>query len=235
MSPRQRAKVATATRSLLPLPRGMFHVKHSAVEAEPEGTELLCGDATETLRALARDIAQYGDELGLVGPRERDRLWTRHILNSALVGPLLSSGSLADIGSGAGFPGLVLAAMRPDVKCILVEPLGRRATWLVDEAARLGLSNVTVANKRAEDVVGEVTVDQITARAVSALKTLIPLVAPLLRPGGQLLLMKGQRVDQEIVEAAAVMVRHGVHDASVHLTGPEYGTEETRIFRATVI
>lgn len=209
-------------------------MKHSAVEVEPAGAELLCGDATETLRMLARDIAQYGEELGLVGPRELDRLWSRHILNSALVGPLVSPGSLADIGSGAGFPGLVVAAMRLDVDCLLVEPLGRRAVWLVDEAARLGLTNVTVINKRAEDIAGDVFVDQVTARAVSALKTLIPLVVPLVTPGGELFLMKGQRVEQEIVEAATVMVRYRVKDARVQVTGPEYGTEETRIFRATV-
>jgi len=212
----------------------MFHVKHSAIELEPASVELLCGDATETLRAFARDLAQYGEVLGLVGPRELDRLWTRHILNSALVGPLLSPGSLADIGSGAGFPGLVVAAMRADVQCVLIEPLGRRATWLAEEASRLGLNNVTVLNKRAEDVVGEVVVDQVTARAVSALKTLIPLVVPLVASGGELVLMKGQRVDQEMAEAASVMSRLGVSGARVQLTGPEYGTEETRIFRATV-
>lgn len=209
-------------------------MKHSEVEPEPESVELLCGAASETLRAFARDVAQYGEELGLVGPRELERLWSRHILNSALLGPLLRQGSLADIGSGAGFPGLVVAAMRPDVECILIEPLGRRATWLVDEAARLGLNNVSVLNKRAEDVVAEVAVDQVTARAVSALKTLIPLVVPLLKPGGELLLMKGQRVDQEIVDAAGVMTRSGLSGGYVQTTGSEYGTEETRIFRATV-
>jgi 16S rRNA (guanine527-N7)-methyltransferase len=124
--------------------------------------------------------------------------------------------------------------MRPDVECVLIEPLGRRATWLIDEAARLGLSNVTVINKRAEDVVGEVLVDQLTARAVSALKTLIPLVVPLVKSGGELVLMKGQRVEQEIVDAASVIVRAGLRNSRVHVTGPEYGTEETRIFRATV-
>jgi 16S rRNA (guanine527-N7)-methyltransferase len=212
----------------------MFHVKHSGVEPEPESVELLCGDSSDTLRAFAGDIVRYGEQLGLVGPRELERLWTRHILNSALLGPLLKPGTLADIGSGAGFPGLVVAAMRPDVECVLIEPLGRRATWLEDEAARLGLTNVTVINERAEDVVGKVSVDQVTARAVSALKTLIPLVAPLVNRGGEMLLMKGQRVDQEIRDAANVMVRYGLRDPRVQTTGPEYGTEETRIFRATV-
>jgi 16S rRNA (guanine527-N7)-methyltransferase len=119
-------------------------VKHSDVEAEPTAAEKLCGDALPTLRLFALHLAQWGEELGLVGPRELDRLWTRHILNSALVAHKVGPGTLIDIGSGAGFPGLVVAAMRPDVQCILIEPLGRRAHWLREEAERLGLSNVSV-------------------------------------------------------------------------------------------
>jgi 16S rRNA (guanine527-N7)-methyltransferase len=211
----------------------MFHVKHSAVEPEPESASALCGDSLPALRSFALDIAQYGEELGLVGPRELDRLWTRHILNSALLARLVGPGTLADIGSGAGFPGLVVAIMRPDVACILIEPLGRRATWLEDESKRLGLQNVTVLNQRAEEVLGQ-RYDFVTARAVSALKTLIPLVVPLVRPGGELVLMKGERVDQEIRDAASVLVKHGLLDPRVQITGPEYGTEETRVFRATV-
>ncbi len=208
-------------------------MKHSAVEPEPESASELCGDSLPALRSFALDIAQYGEELGLVGPRELDRLWTRHILNSALLARLVGPGTLADIGSGAGFPGLVVAIMRPDVACTLIEPLGRRATWLEDESKRLGLQNVTVLNQRAEEVLGQ-RYDFVTARAVSALKTLIPLVVPLVRPGGELVLMKGERVDQEIRDAASVLVKHGLLDPRVQITGPEYGTEETRVFRATV-
>lgn len=209
-------------------------MKHSAVEPEPESAAALCGESLPALRSFAQDVAAYGEELGLVGPRELDRLWTRHILNSALLARLVGPGTLADIGSGAGFPGLVVAIMRPDVACTLIEPLGRRATWLEDESRRLGLHNVTVLNQRAEDVVGQARYDFVTARAVSALKTLIPLVVPLVRPGGELVLMKGERVDQEIRDAASVLVKHGLLDPRVHITGPEYGTEETRVFRATV-
>jgi 16S rRNA (guanine527-N7)-methyltransferase len=211
----------------------MFHVKHSAVEPEPESASALCGDSLPALRSFALDIARYGEELGLVGPRELDRLWTRHILNSALLARLVGPGTLADVGSGAGFPGLVVAIMRPDVACTLIEPLGRRATWLENESKRLGLQNVTVLNQRAEEVLGQ-RYDSVTARAVSALKTLIPLVVPLVRPGGELVLMKGERVDQEIRDAASVLVKHGLVDPRVQITGPEYGTEETRVFRATV-
>lgn len=209
-------------------------MKHSAREAEPACAELICGDSLETLRLFADHIVEWGEELGLVGPRELERLWTRHILNSALLARKVPAGTLADVGSGAGFPGLVVAAMRPDVHCTLIEPLGRRATWLEEEAQRLDLTNVMVVNERAEDVRESVSVDSVTARAVSALKTLVPLCVPLVNPGGQLLLMKGQRVDDEIRAASKELVRAGISDPRVELTGPEFGTEETRIFRATV-
>ena len=209
-------------------------MKHPECEPEPESSERVCGVSLDALRQLADHMVEWGEELGLVGPRELDRLWTRHILNSALLARKVSQGTLADVGSGAGFPGLVVAAMRPDVHCTLIEPLGRRAKWLEDEADRLGLTNVTVFNKRAEELWDTVKVDAVTARAVSALKTLIPLCVPLLKPGGELLLMKGQKVEDEIRTAASVMVGVGLLQPRVETTGPEYGTEETRIFRATV-
>ena len=209
-------------------------MKHSEMESEPAAAAGLCGDALAVMRRFAEDIHTYGEELGLVGPRELDRLWTRHLLNSALLAKKLPAGTLADIGSGAGFPGLVVAILRPDIHCTLVEPLGRRATWLTHEVQRLGLSNVSVLNQRAEEVAGHVVADAVTARAVSALTTLIPLAVPLMKPGGELLLMKGQRVDQEIRDAARTMLRWNLSSPRVEITGPEYETEETRIFRATV-
>lgn len=209
-------------------------MKHSTVEAQPAAAQELCGDALPTLRLFADHIAQWGEQLGLVGPRELDRLWTRHILNSALVAHKVGPGTLVDIGSGAGFPGLVVAAMRPDIHCVLIEPLGRRAHWLVEESDRLGLTNVTVRNERAEEAAGHVVAEYVTARAVSALKTLVPLAAPLLKPGGELVLMKGHKVDEEVRNAASVLVKWRVTNPSIEITGPEFGTEETRIFRATV-
>lgn len=209
-------------------------MKHSTVEAQPAAAQELCGDALPTLRLFADHIAQWGEQLGLVGPRELDRLWTRHILNSALVAHKVGPGTLVDIGSGAGFPGLVVAAMRPDIHCVLIEPLGRRAHWLVEESDRLGLTNVAVRNERAEEAAGHVVAEYVTARAVSALKTLVPLAAPLLKPGGELVLMKGHKVDEEVRNAASVLVKWRVTNPSIEITGPEFGTEETRIFRATV-
>jgi 16S rRNA (guanine527-N7)-methyltransferase len=212
----------------------MFHVKHSVGEEEPQAARLLFGDRIELARRFHDDLVAEGETLGLVGPREIDRLWTRHIVNSALLGPLVTGTSLADIGSGAGFPGLVIAILRPDVHCVLIEPMERRARWLVDEAEALGLTNVEVIRARAEDVPARVRCDTVTARAVSALKTLIPLSLPLGVPGGQLLFLKGHRVQEEIAAAHKVLSSAPIADYDVVVLGPEWNTEETRVFRATL-
>lgn len=210
-------------------------MKHSATEPEPEAAELLFGDRIDLARRLHNDLVDKGETLGLVGPREIDRLWTRHIINSALLGTLLRGDSLADIGSGAGFPGLVVAIMRPDVHCVLIEPMARRAKWLTDESAALGLTNVEVIRARAEDVPSRVRCHTVTARAVSALKKLVPLAVPLCEPGGELLFLKGHRIDEEIVSARKMLARAPLASFEVVVVGPEWKTEETRIFRATLV
>lgn len=209
-------------------------MKHSEVEPEPEAAVLLFGDRIDSARQFRDDLVHYGEQLGLIGPRELDRLWTRHLVNSALLAPMISGASVADIGSGAGFPGLVIAIMRPDIRCVLIEPMERRATWLVDESQRLGLTNVEVLRARAEDVAKKVSCDVVTARAVSALKKLLPLALPLCQPGGQLLFLKGKRVDDEVVAAKRILENSPLVDYQVVSTGPEWKTEETRVFRATL-
>jgi 16S rRNA (guanine527-N7)-methyltransferase len=179
----------------------MFHVKHDfEPEPEPEPAEAaaLFGDRIELARRFTNDLANRGEELGLIGPLELPRLWSRHIVNCALVAPLLRPGIVGDIGSGAGLPGLVLAIARPDVSFVLIEPMERRVDWLIAESAQLGLANVTVVRARAEDAQLEHPLDQVTARAVTALVKLIPATAPLLRYGGEMLFMKGERVIAEI-------------------------------------
>ena len=204
-------------------------------EAEPAGTALVFGARLALARQFTADLGHYGQQLGLIGPLEAGRLWSRHIINCALVAPYLQTDArLADVGSGAGLPGLVLAIARPDVTVTLIEPMGRRTDWLRDETARLGLANVTVLRARAEEAVSAGPFDQVTARAVSALTKLVPIVAPLLRPAGQLLLLKGARVADEIDAAVAVMRRYGVRDAEVFELGHGAVPEVTRLFRATV-
>ncbi|MGL3197911.1 MULTISPECIES: 16S rRNA (guanine(527)-N(7))-methyltransferase RsmG [Curtobacterium] len=205
------------------------------LEVEPAAAATLFGDRLDLARSFTDELARRGEELGLIGPLELPRLWTRHILNSALLAPLLEArGRVADVGSGAGLPGLVLAIARSDVQFTLIEPMERRCDWLTAEVDRLGLDNVTVVRARAEDVADDIVVDQVTARAVSALSKLIPLTVPLVRSGGQLILMKGARVDDEIEKARKVILRKRLSDVEVLELGDGVVEETTRVFRATV-
>lgn len=205
------------------------------VEAEPPAAAQVFGEHLELARRFTADLARHGETLGLIGPLEAARLWSRHIINCAVVAPYLHAGGrVADIGSGAGLPGLLLAILRPDVSFTLIEPMERRTDWLRDETARLGLTNVTVLRARAEDAVDEGPFDQVTARAVSALGKLVPLCAPLLRPGGELVLLKGARVSEEISAASTVLRRYRVTDVEVLELGEGIVPEVTRLFRATV-
>ncbi|MDH6409631.1 16S rRNA (guanine527-N7)-methyltransferase [Aurantimicrobium minutum] len=191
------------------------------------------GDQLAVARQFTANLAQYGEELGLIGPLELPRLWSRHILNCGIVAPLLN-GRVGDVGSGAGLPGLVLAIARPDVDFVLIEPMERRTAWLNDQVSALDLKNVTVVRDRAEDVRRDVLLDQVTARAVSALKKLIPMTAPLVRPGGELVLMKGAGAAAEI-EAAAKQIRaFKLHNVEVLTLGEGILDEVTRVVRATV-
>jgi 16S rRNA (guanine527-N7)-methyltransferase len=153
-------------------------------------------------------------------------------VNCVLVAPLLRPGRVGDVGSGAGLPGLVLAIARPDVQFVLIEPMERRTDWLTAESERLGLTNVTVVRGRAEDVRPDPLLDQVTARAVSALSKLVPLCAPLLRRGGELLFMKGARVDDEVVAAEKALRKARVRGPEVLVLGEGIVPEVTRVFRA---
>ena len=202
-------------------------------EQEPDAAGALFGDRIELARRFTADLAREGETRGLIGPLELPRLWSRHILNSALVAPVLRTGVVGDVGSGAGLPGLVLAIARPDVRFVLIEPMERRVDWLLEEVQALGLDNVEVLRARAEDVRLGTPLDQVTARAVSALSKLIPLTVPLLRSGGELVFMKGERVDAEIEAAAKVIRKAGLVDVRVEILGEGVLPEVTRVFRAT--
>lgn len=204
------------------------------LEPEPTFAASLFGPTITTARLFTRHLADRGEELGLVGPLELPRLWTRHIINCALVAPLLTPGKVGDIGSGAGLPGLVLAIMRPDVDFVLIEPMERRVHWLVSEVAQLGLRNVEVLRARAEEATHLAPFDQVTARAVSALSKLIPIAAPLVRSGGELLFLKGEGVFRELEASSKAVKKAGLSNVEVLTLGEEYGTEATLIFRAKV-
>jgi 16S rRNA (guanine527-N7)-methyltransferase len=209
-------------------------VKHDELEPEPAAASLLFGDRLDVVRSYTNELAARGEELGLIGPLELPRLWTRHILNSALLAPLIKPGRVGDVGSGAGLPGIVLAIARPDAHFVLIEPMERRVDWLVGEASRLGLDNVEVVRARAEDVTLSPWLDQVTARAVSALSKLIPLTARLLRSEGELLLLKGANVDAEVAAAAKAIRKARLTNVEVLTLGEGVVPEATRVFRATV-
>lgn len=205
------------------------------VEPEPEVAVKIVGDRIDVMRAFAADLAARGEPLGLIGPLEPARLWTRHLLNCAVLAPLIEQNAqVADIGTGGGMPGLVLAIARPDAQFKLIEPMERRCAWLNEQVDRLALSNIEVKRGRAEEFHGAFEVDQVTARAVTALRKLVPIAAPLLRDGGELLLLKGASVADEIDAAEKVLRRLRVHDVSVEQLGVGLLSETTRVFKARV-
>ncbi|GAA1231395.1 16S rRNA (guanine527-N7)-methyltransferase [Microbacterium phyllosphaerae] len=205
----------------------------SALEVEPAVAVDLFGDRIELARQFTAALADQGEERGLIGPLELPRLWTRHILNSVIAAPLFH-GSVADIGSGAGLPGIVLAIACPDVHWTLIEPMERRVTWLTEQVEELGLDNVDVLRARAEDVRCPVGFDVVTARAVSALKTLIPLTAPLVRDGGELTVLKGMNAANEIDAAQKQIKKFRLSDVRVEVLGEGVLPEITRVVRAVV-
>lgn len=202
----------------------MFHVKQAAPDAPPAATAVF-GPHVTTARRYADLLAGAGVERGLLGPREVDRLWDRHILNSAVVAELIPAGAtVVDIGSGAGLPGIPIAVARPDLTVVLVEPLLRRSDFLREAIATLGLA-VDVVRGRAEDktVIERCGgADAVTSRAVASLDKLARWSAPLLRDGGQMLALKGDRADAEVSESGAAVQAVGMTDLRVVRCGAEY-------------
>ncbi len=185
------------------------------------------GDRLVLAEQYADLLAGPGVERGLIGPRETPRLWERHVLNCAGLAELLApSESVMDLGSGAGLPGLVLAIARPDLHLTLVEPLLRRANFLTEAVALLGLPNVAVHRGRAEEMGKKLAFDVVTARAVAPLDKLIRWSLPLLTPGGRLLALKGDRADAELAAARPGLRHAGVTEAEIVTVGtPEQMTE----------
>ena len=186
----------------------MFHVKHQALlEAFPS--------AGPNLESYANWLATEGVVRGLIGPREVDRIWDRHLANCAALAELIATGSsVIDIGSGAGLPGLVVAIIRPDCQVTLVEPLLRRSEFLQEVATDLSLENVTVIRARAEQVKDR-KASVVTARAVAPLERLLGWAMPLVAPGGELLAMKGSNAAQEIADAHGKLSKYQVEICQV--------------------
>jgi 16S rRNA (guanine527-N7)-methyltransferase len=185
--------------------------------------------------AYADLLASAGVERGLIGPREVPRLWERHLLNCAVVAPALEQEStVADVGSGAGLPGLVWALRRPDLRITLVEPMLRRVRFLEEATETLGLGQVRVVRARAGELPDGPRYDTVTARAVAPLERLAQWCAPLIRPGGTLLALKGESASQELDAAISTLRKLGATDARVELYGEGVLSVPTRAVVVTI-
>lgn len=203
-------------------------------EVEPIEAVAVFGDRIDLARGYAAALVRDSDLLGLLGPREMPRLWSRHILNSAVVAELVPPGkTVCDIGSGAGLPGIPMAIVLPDTRFTLIEPMERRSDWLISVVEELGLSNVEVIRARAEEV-GE-AFDIATARAVSALPKLLRMCMPLVRHGGEILALKGSKAAEEIEEAKRFQKKLGIESFKIEFAGAKLLPEPTLVVRTKLV
>ena len=177
-------------------------------------------------------LVDQGELRGLVGPREFARLWERHLLNSAAVVPFLpTEGRIIDLGSGAGLPGIVVAAMLPSAEVVLLEPMERRTDWLSEVAEVLGLDNVVVRRGRAQDEHGQLVGDAVTVRAVASLEKLYRWAIPLLNRAGRLSRSRGARRRRRSRRPSTSARKLGAGTASVVDAPTIEGVEVTRVVR----
>jgi 16S rRNA (guanine527-N7)-methyltransferase len=189
------------------------------------------GPFVEAVRSYADLLATVGVDRGLIGPREIPRIWSRHILNCAVVAPAFRAhASVCDLGSGAGLPGIVLALARPDLHITLLEPMLRRATFLTEVVAELGIA-VEVVRARAEATRGSMRVNYVTARAVAPLDRLVSWALPLCLPGGELVALKGSSAAEELERAQPTLRRLGVGPGRIDSFGQGVVTPLTTAVR----
>lgn len=209
-------------------------------EVQPTSDELraareVFGDRMPVAERYVQHLATSGMERGLLGPREVPRLWSRHVLNCAVVADLIrSDANVVDVGSGAGLPGLTFAIARTDLELTLVEPLERRCIWLSEVVEDLELGNVTILRSRAEQAVELLDADVVTARAVSALGNLARLTVPLLHGEGEVLAIKGRSAVEEVEKATKVLRKLGARNTEVITVGNTVLSEPTTVVRISV-
>jgi 16S rRNA (guanine527-N7)-methyltransferase len=205
-------------------------------EIEPAEALEVFGDHVGQARQFFDLLVRDGDLLGLVGPRELPKLWSRHILNSAVVAELVDDGqSVADVGSGAGFPGIPMAILKPKSEFVLIEPMERRANWLSEVVVpELGLKNVQVLRGRAEEAPLR-NYDVVTARAVSALPKLLRLLVPLAVSGGQILALKGSKAQAEIDESKTLAKKLKLDTFEIVTVGQNVLPDPTTVVRVRLL
>jgi 16S rRNA (guanine527-N7)-methyltransferase len=203
------------------------------IEQEPAAASLIFGAGIDLARAYTQRLAADSETFGLLGPRELPRIWSRHVINSALLSELVPDETLvADVGSGAGLPGIPMAIAQPKAHFTLIEPMERRANWLSAVVSDLGIKNVDVIRARAEEV-SRTDFDIVTARAVAALDKLLKLLTPLTR-GSRLktvLALKGSRAPEEIAEAKPRLQRLGFGEPEIMTLGLGKAPETATVVR----
>lgn len=200
--------------------------------APPQAAVDLFGPALPVVQRYGEFLAGAGVVRGLIGPREVERLWERHLMNCAAVAELVpSSAHVVDVGSGGGLPGVVLAAIRPDLRVTLLEPLVRRTVFLEECLDALLLENAEVLRGRAEDWAGRIGADVVTARAVAPMERLVGWCLPLLRPGGRMLALKGDTAAEELAAVAPGLAQIGARSWVVTEVGAVLGSAATHVIR----
>ncbi len=204
----------------------------ASLPAPPEAAVALFGPALPLIRRYGALLAGPGVERGLIGPREVDRLWERHLMNCAAVAEVIPEGShVVDVGSGAGLPGIVLAATRDDLRVTLLEPLLRRTVFLDECLDALELDNAEVLRGRAEEWAGRMGADVVTARAVAPMERLVGWCLPLLRRGGRMLALKGDSAVEELDSVEPTLSKLGASSWGVVDVGEQLGNAATRVIR----
>lgn len=200
-------------------------------ENTPAAAAEVFGDRLALAEAYHQSLATAAAERGFIGPKEVDRLWERHILNCAVIAEAFAPGlKVADIGSGAGLPGIPLAIARPDLSITLIEPLLKRSVYLREVVAELGLDNVTVVRGRAEEQ-PKAAFDAVTSRAVAPLGKLAGWSIPLLQGGGYMVAMKGESVAEELERDGREIAKAGGVDAEIFTVGGSVLAQPTTLIR----
>lgn len=203
-------------------------------ESEPAVAARIFGTGIEEARKYTAALVRDGEVLGLLGPREYPKIWTRHVLNSAVVAELVPAGvTVADVGSGAGLPGIPMAIAQPEAEFVLIEPMERRSDWLKQQVEELGLTNVRVLRARAEEV-GE-AFDVVTARAVKALPQLLQMCVPMTKHGGEIIALKGEKAQLEIDDSKRLMKKLEIESFEIVFTGAHFLEEPTRVVRTKLV
>lgn len=202
------------------------------IQGTSPGVQAFLGEGYPRVARFAKMLTSEGVQRGLIGPREVLRLWERHLLNSAAIASFLpEEGTVVDVGSGAGLPGIVLACVRPDLHIVLLEPMERRTAWLAEVVKELDLASVEVLRARAENVHGSIGAMAVTARAVAPMDRLARWTLPLLKVGGVLVAMKGEQAATEVGTATAVIAELGGGAAQIYVATTVDGVAPTTVVK----